>query len=353
MAAGRLITRLAALAFAALTLAACAVQAKDQVYVGVDTQMPQPARARDYAALYAPYAMMATLAYTNPSGLDEAQHCPSYDNLGNAPPGESERDAEFRTTERRWLKDLKGWGWECRFGIYGNLKCPKMYSGCHPVSGLEFHIWRRMVNGHCEAVIAFRGTDKDDLGDWISNFRWFYRLVPKFDQYAQVQTHITNIVQQIKKHGCNGPGTQIVTAGHSLGGGLAQQAAYADANADIHYVYGFDPSPVTGFFDVSELLRKHSTEKLGVDRAFEAGEILALPRMIIENIFPPTACHPRIRIVRFNLLTGLPAAQHSIEELTRQLLKAAAKPGADPRRVDDSLEAQTCKGMPGIMVPPA
>ena len=86
-----------------------------------------------------------------------------------------------------------------------------------------------------EAVIAFRGTDKDDLGDWISNFRWLYRLVPKFDQYAQVQTHITNIVRQIKKHGCSGPGTQIVTAGHSLGGGLAQQAAYADADADIHF----------------------------------------------------------------------------------------------------------------------
>jgi hypothetical protein len=352
---GWLIARLAALAFAALTLAACAVQARDQVYVGVDSRIPQAARARDYAALYAPYAMMVTLAYTNPSGLDELQHCPSYDNLGNAPPGESQRDAEFRITARRWVKDLKRRGWECRFGIYGNLPCPKMLwrSGCHPVSGLEFHIWRRMVKGHCEAVIAFRGTDKGDLGDWISNFRWFYRVVPRFDQYAQVQTHITNIVREIKKHGCNGPGTQIVTAGHSLGGGLAQQAAYADADGDIHYVYGFDPSPVTGFFDVSEYLREHSTEKLGVDRAFERGEILALPRMIIENIFPPTACRPRIRIVRFNLLSGLPVAQHSIQELTRKLLKEAAKPGADPRRVDGSLEARTCKGAPGIMAPPA
>ncbi len=82
-------------------------------------------------------------------------------------------------------------------------------------------------------------------------------------------------------------------------------------------------------------------------------EILALPRMIIENIFPPSGCHPRIRIVRFNLLTGLPATQqHSIEGLTRELRKAAAKPGADPRRVDDSLEARTCEGTP-ILVPPA
>lgn len=138
--------RLAALAFAALTLAACATQPKDQVYVGVGTEMPRPALARDYAALYAPYAMMATLAYTDPAGLDQAQHCPNYENLGHAPPGENGRDAEFRTTVRHWIKDLNKLGWECRFGVYGSLKCPKrLGDGCRPVSGLEFHIWRRMT----------------------------------------------------------------------------------------------------------------------------------------------------------------------------------------------------------------
>jgi dienelactone hydrolase len=348
----RFLLRLAAAALAALALAACATQPKNQVYVGVGTEMPRLALARDYAALYAPYAMMATLAYTDPAGLDHAQHCPSYQNLGHGPPGEDQRAAEFRTTARHWIKDLKHLGWECRFGVYGNLNCPKrLGDNCDPVSGLEFHIWRRVTKRGCEAVIAFRGTDKDDLGDWISNFRWLYRLAPKFDQYAQIKAHITRITQHIKKHGC-GAATQIVSVGHSLGGGLAQQAAYADAHNSIHYVFAFDPSPVTGFFDVSAVLREYSTRGLGVDRAYEAGEILALPRIVIENIFPPAACHPRIRTVRFNVLAGLPVTQHNMEQLTKELRVAAAKPGADPRRVDDSLKARTCTQEP-LVVPPA
>ena len=71
--------------------------------------------------------------------------------------------------------------------------------------------------------------------------------------------------------------------------------------------------------DVSELVRKHSTVGLGVDRAYEQGEILLLPRLIIENIFPPAACNPHIRQVRFNVLHGLPIQQHNMEHLTEQL----------------------------------
>lgn len=79
---------------------------------------------------------------------------------------------------------------------------------------------------------------------------------------------------------------------------------------------------------------------------------LSLPRLIIENIIPPSDCHPRIRTVRFNLLTGRPAAQHSIEELTKELRKAAHKPGANPHSVDDSQKARKCEGR-SIFVPPA
>jgi len=345
---GRWFVRLAVLGLVALAVAGCAVQAKDQAYVGVGMEMPQPAAARDYAALYAPYAMMATLAYTDPSGLDKEQNCPDVEMLKHAPPNETERNAEFRKTTRAWITDLKNMGWSCRFGVYGSLPCPKrLGDGCSPVSGLEFHIWRRKTSNGCEAVIAFRGSDKDDLGDWISNFRWLYRLVPKFDQYAQVQAHITRIVEHIRGR-C--AGTQIVSAGHSLGGGLAQQAAYAGGKDGIHYVYAFDPSPVTGFFDVSAMLRERSTAGLGVDRAYEAGEILALPRMIVENIFPPAECRPRIRSVRFHVFDGLPVAEHNMERLTTELREVAK--GGHPERVDASLQAQTCR-QPTFMVPPA
>jgi dienelactone hydrolase len=348
----RLVLRLLALVLAAFALGACATQPSDKVQVGIGTQAPALAQAKDYAALYAPYAMMATAAYANTLNLN-SNHCPDYNRLRVAAPGESPTDAEYRTTVRGWIAELHAHGWECYTGVNGSLSCPpRLQPHCAPVGGLEFHVWRRMdgKNNCREVVVAFRGTDKGDLGDWISNFRWLNRLVPKFDQYAQVQDHITQVVRRLKRD-CGGT-AQFVSVGHSLGGGLAQQAAYADVSGSIKYVYGFDPSPVTGFFDVSELVRKHSTAGLGVDRAYEEGEILALPRVLIENIFPPADCHPRIRSVRFHVLTGLPGAQHSIEDLTKQLRVAAHQPGANPRRVYDGPKARGCTGSP-MMVPPA
>src|SRR5207342_1532360 len=122
---------------------------------------------------------------------------------------------------------------------------------------------------------------------------------------------------RIERNGCTSADVMFASTGHSLGGGLAQQAAYAHPR--FNYVYAFDPSPVTGFFDISAALREANTKDLGIDRAFEAGEILALPRMIIEGIFPPESCNPRVRTVRFNLFSGAPMAQHSMTELTENL----------------------------------
>jgi hypothetical protein len=350
------VRRFAVVALLALgaSLGGCATQPPGEVVVGIGAEPGTNFKVVDYAALYTPYAMMATAAYTERYDFNAA-HCPDPGRLARPVDG---ADNESRASVRSWINYLHARGWECRFGIHVSLPCPRLAGGekgCTPVGGLQFHVWRRMQGGSCrEAVIAFRGTDKNDSGDWASNFRWLYRLAPKFDQYAQVQTHITQIVARIKKNGCAGQGIQFATAGHSLGGGLAQQAAYADGSGSIRYVYAFDPSPVTGFFDVSAMVLAKSADGLGVDRAYEAGEILALPRTIIENIYPPASCNPRIRTVRFNLLSGLGVAQHNIENLTKQLQAAAKTRGANPRRVNDALRARACKGAPMmLMVPPA
>jgi hypothetical protein len=351
MRAFRSIVRLSALALAALALGACASQPHDKVDVSVGTQIPVQTQAKDYAALYLPYAMMATAAYSDEAVLDKSTQCPDIGLLAQRKLAKSDDDYTFHLTVRKWVRELNRRQWHCLSGRVGSLPCPaKLGKDCQPVGGLEYHVWRRMDGNRCaEVTIAFRGTDRDDLGDWISNFRWFYRLVPKFDQYAQVQDHITPIVQHIKRN-C-GAGAQFVSAGHSLGGGLAQQAAYADNDRSIRYVYAFDPSPVTGYFDISEWLREHNTEGLGVDRAYEQGEILVLPRLIIENFFPPAPCNPRIRSVRFNLLSGLPVSQHSIAGLTERLHAEAKKPGANPKHVEDLMQAQSCKGGPLLPLP--
>lgn len=352
MVGARLALRAGILVLAAGALGACATQPRDDVRVGIGTDLPHTVKAKDYAALYVPYAMMATAAYASEKDLNRHE-CPDAGLLARSRTGLSESDADYRKTVRDWIRYLNARGWECRFGAYGSLPCPKRTGDvkCHAVGGLEFNVWRRMEKGQCrEAVIAFRGTDKNDIGDWIANFRWLYRLTPKFDQYAQVQTYIPKIVKRIQKNGC--AHAQFMSSGHSLGGGLAQQAAYADSTDSIRYVYAFDPSPVTGFFDVSALVRDKSTDRLGIDRAYEAGEILALPRLIIENIFPPTLCHPRIRTVRFNLLKGFGITQHSIADLTKELKMVGR--GGNPKRVANHRQASDCKGgPPTMMAPPA
>lgn len=320
--------RLLAAMLLAVQLSACASQPREDVQVRVGSGETQTMRAAEYASLYAPYAMMATAAYTDPQVLNR-HGCPDSALLGLRAHAANDRDFAFHGTVRGWIKTLNQHRWECHFGHFGSLGCPKRNPDCKTSDGLEFHVWRRMDGACREVVIAFRGTDRHDLGDWQSNFRWFRRLSPRFDQYDQVREHMGRIVGRIEQGGCNGAGTRFVSVGHSLGGGLAQQAAYA--HPKIRYVYAFDPSPVTGFFDISELLREQHTHRLGIDRTYESGEILALPRHILENIYPPQACNPSIRTVRFNLLSGLPVAQHNMEQLTHQMHELARKQRATVR----------------------
>jgi hypothetical protein len=77
-----------------------------------------------------------------------------------------------------------------------------------------------------------------------TGFRIF-ALAPCFDEYDQVGAEIRDVINKIYASGCRPP--RIIVTDHSLGGGLAQHAAYGDKR--ITYVYAFDPSPVTGYFD--------------------------------------------------------------------------------------------------------
>jgi len=340
-----LAARLLAAGLLAASMAACASQPRDEVRVSVGAGPAVSDTVRSYASLYVPYAMMATAAYSDPNVLN-AQRCPDPIKLANRALARDDADFAFHQTVRIWVAQLAARNWECRFGVVGSLPCPPRNPQCRLVGGLEFHVWRRMGSGCREVVIAFRGTDRNDLGDWQSNFRWLHRLNPRFDQYDQVRENIGNIIQRIEAAGCNGAHVQFVAAGHSLGGGLAEQVGYA--HPKVKYVYAFDPSPVTGFFDVSALVRVEYNKGHGVDRAYEAGEILSLPRQVLEGIFPPSACDPRIRSVRFNLLTGSAVAQHNMVGLTQNLQQSAALPYQPLRPVDGYSAARLCGERPAL-----
>jgi hypothetical protein len=298
---------LLAAAMVAVALAGCA-QSPKNVAVGIGTSAYRETPAQPFAYLYLPYAQMAVLAYTDQPYLTNG--CPSAVRLRASP-------TEENLTAAARLDGLSAGGWTCLFGQAGAVGCPP---GRRCAEGLEYHVWRRKNCG--EAVIAFRGTDSGDIGDWLSNLRWFVSS-SVFDQYDQVQVAMKGVIAEIDRSGCRP--RVIVATGHSLGGGLAQHAAYADTR--INYVYAFSPSPVTAFFGVPFPVRSEASRELGIDRIYESGEILSLPRYLVSGAFPTSPCRPRVRVVRFSTGTNVSLVErHRIAHLTQGIADLASGP---------------------------
>lgn len=271
----------------------------------VDEQVP----AAGVTAHYVPYAIMAAEAYRDvdpKAGFNKRLII-----------GKIEYDARTAAGVARWMKD-----WRFEGGQMGPL-CRDGGTDCDgplTLRGLEYQIWtHRRRDGSCdEAALVFRGTDSSSFSDWMSNFHWVVRLSPAYDQYEQVQSRVQAIIDDRVKPLCPGKGTRIVAVGHSLGGGLAQQAAFM--SRDIRHVYAFNPSFVAGSTDV----HSHTEETrfgLKIDRIYEHGEILAYPRFVWRMIQQPTPCDPQIRTIRVNGLHGSMLDQHRIRAYVGALVR--------------------------------
>jgi hypothetical protein len=207
------------------------------------------------------------------------------------------------------------------------------------LDGLGIQVWARKRNPCGEIVIVFRGTDFQQTDDWVSNFRWITRALPVHDQYEQVREHSQAVIRQaIRQIGCIPKSATAV--GHSLGGALAQHAALSQLIEPklpkISRVIAFNPSFVTGEYDNAirgERLRQAS-QRLKIDKIYEHGEILAIPRFLLGDAFPPNPCSPHIRLIRLNLIgsawlnyfEGKFARQHSMALYARRLLFHTASP---------------------------
>jgi hypothetical protein len=198
---------------------------------------------------------------------------------------------------------------------------------------LRVEIWS---NASRNAVaVTFGGTVFTNITDWKANLRWF--RPHHEDEYTVVvktfgRDFVTDYLQRsdrpefaFLRH------ADIFSTGHSLGGGLAQEFAYSlPENAGVprvKKVFAFDPSPVTGFYSVSEDLRDHNKRTLAIDRIYERGEVLAYLRSFTNFFAPPSASSPTIRQVRYNLFYTVDAiAGHSIAEFACKLHEVCQGP---------------------------
>ena len=125
---------------------------------------------------------------------------------------------------------------------------------------LFFEVWQKSDPGEVVAIV-FRGTVPSKWRSWVADFRWFIPFHD--DQYTlaagKLAGKFADELAVRAKAGLLAKDYQVVTVGHSLGGGLAQQLAYSlpkrDAIPRISSVYAFDPSPVTGYFSVDSEVR--------------------------------------------------------------------------------------------------
>lgn len=136
--------------------------------------------------------------------------------------------------------------------------------GCASKEGLfyETYVFKTPQNQITHAVIAFRGTENssNQLGyDWGSNVSNFFGFEPSEFKLAQEMQRLT-IESLLASNGVGTFKPIIYVTGHSLGGGLAQQAAYL--HKDIVAAYVFDTSPITNWSNIYGKFKADGKTKL-------------------------------------------------------------------------------------------
>jgi hypothetical protein len=147
-------------------------------------------------------------------------------------------------------------------------------------SGLYYETYVLERHGKLvEAVIAFRGTENrpgQTFRDWRSNVAAFFGFEP--DQYAAARRHLPTLIKALKESLVNYDGKpRIYATGHSLGGGLAQQAGYM--SPDILEVFTFNTTPVTNWSRLALDGKVRNAYPI-IHRVYHGGEFLENLRFV-------------------------------------------------------------------------
>jgi hypothetical protein len=209
-------------------------------------------------------------------------------------------------------------------------------AGCVAEAGLFYDTYiREPQKGSAspqavQVAIVFRGTENeiDQFGyDWTDNFLSSFGLSPQ--QYTlaieRLKLTMAAIATLKDERAKQNQTVEVYAAGHSLGGGLAQQAAYL--YRDILAVFAFNTSSVTNWtqlalWDEGIYIQNHDPI---VYRVEQQGEFLDYLR------FVTTRASSRMlgrTDIEFNFGSPKPFSGHSIATLTCHLAVRAAESGA-------------------------
>lgn len=195
-------------------------------------------------------------------------------------------------------------------------------------SHLRVEVWEHATATTSTVVVAFGGTVAKVWADWESNLRWFIPF--HHDEYTELVRDLAPAFVNAYKKRFMDPqsrinrDTALHATGHSLGGGLAQQFAYAlpvdPLVPRVSRVLAFDSSPVTGFFSVAAKLRDYNIQGLDIDRIYARGEVLAILRSLLSVFVPPSRSDPAICGIRYQLTRTLdPISDHAMLRLAKHI----------------------------------
>jgi hypothetical protein len=223
------------------------------------------------------------------------------------------------------VESLQEAGWQ----LWKDFPEPKIHKKFEE-SHLRLEVW---TNPEKRALaVGCGGTVFKSGKDWKSNLRWF--TFKHNDEYTDiVETFAPALAERLDKMKYKPEwaflhNSTFYATGHSLGGGLAQQLAYAQRSVKdlprITTVYAFDPSPVTGFYTVDENLREQNKQGLTIERVYERGEILAVLRSFTSFVYKPSTENPVTKQVRYSLFRRVnPITGHSMSQLACKISQAA------------------------------
>ncbi|SAK66546.1 hypothetical protein AWB78_02419 [Caballeronia calidae] len=306
-------------------------QTQEEVLVRApgDRTFGEPEAAFDEAKKHWEFALLSQVAYAKAASIKKALRKKVSVSSAEFP---REAAPEYAHHKFNPEVELARAGWTSCDAFVDNT-LDKAFKSVH----LRLEVWKKSDNS--ALAVAFGGTVATSWRDWQANLRWF---LPKWpDEYSVLVTKfVPAFLDSISREFPQLPPV-VYSTGHSLGGGLAQQFAYALPDKLLEegkklprviQVYAFDPSPVTGFYTLARALRTQNATGLKTDRVFERGEILAFFRSALALAVPPSKENPAVRAVRYNFMGHVwPVHSHNMSRLARSLYDATHPDSTFPR----------------------